>query len=124
MEKNAAIAVGSLRQIYKLENAYASAHPDKGFACQLKQLWPTKNIPDVDGNPMNFRAGKWAGYKFEIVGCTAEKNGGFAHYQVTAVPLTRMESGVQAFCTDQSGKVFSDLNGSASECLAVRLLLP
>jgi predicted aspartyl protease/Tfp pilus assembly protein PilF len=122
--KNEAIAVGSLRKIYELENAYASAHPDNGFACQLKQLWPTKNMPDVDGNPMNLLAGKWAGYKFEIVGCIPEKNGVFAHYQVTAVPLSRMESGVQAFCTDQSGNVFYDLNGSASECLAVRLLLP
>jgi hypothetical protein len=122
--KNEATAVGSLRKIQELENAYATAHPDNGFACQLKQLRPTENMRDVYGNPMNLLAGEWVGYKFEVVGCIPEKNGVVAHYQVTAVPLRPWASGVRAFCTDQSGNVFYDHNGSATECLAARQLLP
>jgi hypothetical protein len=121
--KNEATAVGSLRKIYELQTAYASGHPDDGFACQLKQLRPKENTPDIYGNPMNLLTGEWIGYKFEIVGCIQEKNGVFAHYQVTAVPLRPWSSGVRAFCTDQSGDIFYDRTGSASECLAARHLL-
>ena len=122
--KNEATAVGGLRKIYELENTFATAHPDNGFACQLKQLRPTENMPDVYGNPMKLLTGEWTGYKFEIVGCTQEKKGVVAHYQVTAVPLRPWSSGVRAFCTDQSGDIFYDHTGSAAECLAARHLLP
>ena len=122
--KYEATAVSSLRKIHELENAYAAAHPDKGFACQLNQLRPAENTSSVYGNPMNLVAGEWIGYKFEIVGCTPEKNGVSAHYQVTAVPLRPWATGVRAFCTDQSGSVYYDHNGSASECLAIKQLLP
>src|SRR2546428_701980 len=54
--KSEATAVGSLRKIYELENAYAIAHLDNGFACQLKQLRSADNMPDVDGMPMNLQA--------------------------------------------------------------------
>jgi hypothetical protein len=123
--KNEATAVGSLRKIYELENSYAATHPDNGFACQLKQLRADRNMPDAYANPTNLQAGEWIGYKYEIVGCIQEKkNGVFAHYQVTAVPLKPWASGVRAFCTDQTGNIFYDQNGSASECLAARQLLP
>jgi hypothetical protein len=121
--KNEATAVGSLRKIYELENAFATAHPGNGFACQLKELRPTENMPDVYGNGMKLLTGEWIGYKFEIVGCTEEKNGVVAHYQVTSVPLRPSSSGVRAFCIDQSGNIFYDQTGSASECLAARQLL-
>jgi len=122
--KSEATAAGSLRKIYELENAYAAAHADNGFACQLKQLRPKENLPEMYGNPMNFLAGEWVGYKFEIVGCLPQANGVFDRFQVTAVPLKPSVSGVRAFCTDQSGNVFYDLNGSASVCLAARRPLP
>jgi type IV pilus assembly protein PilA len=122
--KNEATAVGSIRKIQELENAFATAHPDKGFACQLKQLRPTENMPDVYDNSMNVLAGEWVGYKFEVAGCIPEKNGVVARYQVTAVPLSPLASGVRAFCADQSGNVFYDHNGSATECMAARQLLP
>jgi hypothetical protein len=101
---------------------YAAAHPDLGYACQLKQLQPTENTPpEVSyATPINFQVGESAGYKFEIVGCAPDKDGVLTHYQVTAVPLKPGLSGVQAFCTDESGSVFYDLNGSASECLAAK----
>jgi hypothetical protein len=120
--KNEAMAVGSLRKIYELENAYASAHRDDGFACQLSQLRPKENM--LDANSMNLLTGEWVGYKYEIVACAQEKNGVVASYQVAAVPLRPWASGVRAFCTDQTGNIFYDHTGSASECLAARQLLP
>jgi hypothetical protein len=120
--KNEATAVGGLRKIYELENEYAAAHRDYGFACQLSQLRPKENM--LDARPMNLLTGEWVGYKYEIVACAQEKNGVFARYQVTAVPLRPWSSGVRAFCTDQSGDIFYDHTGSASECLATRHLLP
>ena len=110
--KNEATAVGSLRKIYELENAFAAAHPDNGFACQLKELRPAENVPDVYSNGMKLLTGEWIGYKFEIVGCTQGKNGIVDHYQVTAIPLRPWSSGVRAFCTDQSGTIFYEQTGS------------
>jgi hypothetical protein len=122
--KNEATAVGSLHKIYELENAYATAHPDHGFACELNQLRADSHMPDGYAIFLNLRTGEWVGYKYEIVGCTQEKDGVFAHYQVTAVPLRPWTSGVRASCTDQTGSIFYDHTGSASECLAARQLLP
>jgi hypothetical protein len=122
--KNEATAAGSLRKIYELENAYAAAHPGNGFACRLKQLRPDEGLPEMYGSLMNFPAEVWVGYKFEIVGCLPKSNGVFDHYQVTAVPLQHMVTGVRAFCTDESGNLFYDLNGSATQCLAARQFLP
>jgi hypothetical protein len=116
-------AVGNLRNIYKVENVYATEHPDKGFACQLKQLQLPEDKAEIHGR-MNLLTGEWFGYKFEIVGCTQEKSGIVSHYQVTAVPVKPGATGVRAFCSDQSGNVFYDYTGSGSECLAVRELLP
>jgi hypothetical protein len=121
--KNESTAVASLRKIYELENAYSAGHPENGFACQLKQLQPAAGMPSLYGNPMNFLTKEWVGYKFDIVSCIPDKNGVFAQYQITAAPLRAGISGVRAFCTDQSGNVFYDSNGSASECLSARRLL-
>jgi hypothetical protein len=49
--KNESTAVGSLRKIYELENAYSAGHPENGFACQLKQLQPAAGMPSLYGNP-------------------------------------------------------------------------
>lgn len=117
MTKNEATAVGSLELIHELEKSYASQHPDSGFACKLEKLGPTQEMLQDARVPINLQTGKWVGYKFEIEGCSSEKDGGFDHYQVTAVPLRQWTSGVRAFCTDQSGNLFYDSNGSASECL-------
>jgi hypothetical protein len=125
--QNESNAVFSLHKLHVLENAYATAHPDIGYACQLMQLQPTEKEsgPFVAyGISVELRSGEGSGYKFEIVGCTPEKNGVVAHYQVTAVPLKPRVNGVQAFCTDESGSVFYDLNGSSTECMADRRLLP
>jgi hypothetical protein len=117
-------AVRSLRSVSELERSYVIEHPDKGFACQLNQLQPSVDKSVISGDRMDLLKGEWSGYKFEISGCTKENDGIFSHYQVTAVPVTPGGTGVRAFCIDESGRVFYDLNGSAIQCLAAKQPLP
>jgi hypothetical protein len=90
----------------------------------LNQLQSTLDRSDVYGARMNLLKGKWSGYRFEIRGCTRGNDGRFSHYQVSAIPITPGVTGVRAFCTDDSGNVFYDLNGSAIQCLAAKQPLP
>ena len=122
--QNEFAAVGSLRKITALESQYASAHSEKRFTCELSQ---PPHPPDVSGphDPIAAQlSGEWSGYKFAIVGCAPEASGMVLHYNVTARPTRPYSTGVRAFCTNQSGKVFYDLNGSPSQCLALRQELP
>jgi hypothetical protein len=50
----------------------------------------------------------------------ADATGIVTHHALTAGPLKPQETGVRAFCTDQSGVVLYDLNGSAFQCIALR----
>jgi hypothetical protein len=123
--KNEATAVGSLRKITALESQYAAAHPDAGFACQLPLVRPTEGKISGEYNATEaLLAGEWSGYKFAVTGCVAQANGIATHYQVIAVPAKPGSSGIRAFCTDQSGKIFYDPDASASKCLASRQPLP
>jgi len=119
--KNEATAVGSLHNITALENQYSAAHPDKGFACQLPLVRPTKEQISGQYNPTEaLLAGEWSGYKFAVIGCSPQPNGIVTHYQVIAVPAKPGTSGIRAFCTDQSGELFYDADASGSKCLASR----
>jgi hypothetical protein len=112
--KNEAAAVGRLQRINELEKSYVADRRNSGFACKLERLYePTQNM----------QTGEWAGYRFEMGSCSSEKVG-VVRYQVTAVPLRQWVSGVRAFCTDQSGNLFYDSNGSASACLSTQKPLP
>ena len=123
--KNEATAVGSLRKIHTLEIQYSGAHPGKGFACQLPLLGPTEKKISGEYNPTEaLLAGEWSGYKFAVIGCVAQANGIVTHYQLIAVPAKTGASGIRAFCTDQSGELFYDPDGSPSKCLALRQPLP
>jgi hypothetical protein len=123
-DQNEHAAVGSLRKVNTLESQYAAAHANKGFACELPLLQPTGKTQDAFDPNAALLSGEWSGYKFAVVGCAPVANGIVTHYRVTAVPVYPGGTGFRAFCTDESGKVFYDLNGSASECLAARLVLP
>ena len=61
------------------------------------------------------------GYKFVLAGCTPTEKGIVARYQITAVPIARGLTGVRAFCADESGTLFHEENGSATQCLSSRL---
>jgi hypothetical protein len=121
VRQNESSAVGSLAKINALQSKYAAAHPNEGFTCQLQRLRPAEDRA-TDYDPITaVLSGEWSGYKFVLVGCARAANGVVIRYQITAVPIARSVTGVRAFCTDESGKLFYEENGSAAECLSSRL---
>ena len=124
MAQNENAAVGSLRKINTLESQYAAGHANKGFTCELSLLGPKDKTGDPFDPTAALLSGEWSGYKFAVLGCAGEANGMVTRYRAIAVPSTRGVTGVRAFCTDESGKIFYDHNASASQCLALRQVLP
>lgn len=122
--QNESAAVGSLRKINTLENTYADAHAAKGFTCDLALLLPSEKMTGAYDPTASLLRGEWGGYKFAVTGCAAESNGIVTHYEVTAVPVKPHVTGIRAFCTDQSAKIFYDRDGSSTQCLVSRKVLP
>jgi hypothetical protein len=123
VRQNESAAVGSLRKIHDLQSKYAAAHPKEGFACQLQKLRPAED-PNTAYDPTTvLLSGEWSGYKFVLAGCTPTEKGVAIRYQITAVPVARGLTGVRAFCADESGTLFYEENGSATDCLSSRLPL-
>jgi hypothetical protein len=121
VRQNESAALGSLAKINALQSKYAVAHPNEGFACQLQLLRPAEDRTTVYDPATALLSGEWSGYKFVLVGCLPAANGIVIRYQITAVPVARGLTGMRAFCTDESGKLFYEENGSATECLSSRL---
>ena len=117
-------AVGSVTKINSLERQYAASHRDTGFACELVVLRPQQSGADTSGQDSGLLSGQRSGYKFAFAACAPEANGIVTQYQIFAVPIRPDVTGIRAFCSDQTGKLFYDLNGSASECLASRREIP
>ncbi len=117
---NEASAVGTLRRLNTLESNYAATHPVRGFTCELRRLQPAVPVTDAYETDEFWRAGVRVGYKFVVSGCEAGPRGVVMQYQVTATPLEPGKSGFRAFCTDQTGALWYDPDGSAEKCLASR----
>jgi len=94
------------------EITYTKFHPGQGYTCSLSDLAEAQSI----ANPL--ATGQKNGYVFELTGCAAGTEGGAnAQYQVVAYPLRVNQTGVRAFCSDQSGVIKVDTSGSAQRCL-------
>jgi type IV pilus assembly protein PilA len=107
---NEASAVGNVRNIVSAEINYQSVHPQAGFTCNLSDLSELLDPGVVSGQKH--------GYAFALQGCTADKEGDPpSHFQVTASPVTYNQTGVRAFCADESGVTKSDNTGSAQGCV-------
>ncbi len=117
---NESVAVGSLHRLKMLQSKYAAAHPTTGFACELPQLRATAPVSDTYDPDKFLVAETYVGYRFAVSGCDAGPNGVVTQYQVYAVPREPGKSGFRAFCTDQSGALWYDPDGSAVNCLAAR----
>lgn len=118
---NEVVSVSKLRPINTLQSDCASAHPTKGFACELPPLKSLSARKDTDYDSEHFLvSGVQYGYKFAVASCQADPAQRMIHYQLTAVPVDPGKSGFRAFCTDDSGVIWSDEDGSASNCLASR----
>lgn len=107
---NEASAVGAVRLLNTAEITYQAAHPDAGFTCSLSDLGQL-----LDPRLAN---GEKNGYAFRLVACSAETSGGpNTKYQILALPLAHDQSGVRAFCSDESAVIKVDGSGSPQACL-------
>ena len=109
---NESSAASGVRTLITAEASYAAQHPDKGFTCSLSAL--------KDGGLVSseLATGSRYGYRYEVGGCEAGAEGGAnKKFQIEACPLTVNQSGVRAFCSDESGVIRFDFHGSSQSCL-------
>jgi hypothetical protein len=118
---NEALAVSKLKTIGELQNNYLKSHPSEGFACRLSLLRPAGPLKLFDPDEY-LRTGQRSGYRFEIQ-CQMNPNGVVTQYEVSAVPIKPGRTGVRAFCADQRGVIWYDMDGSREKCLAARKAL-
>ena len=108
---NESAAVSSIRTVNTAERAYNSDHPQQGYTCDLAALMREY------GNDPSLASGKH-GYVFVLDHCAADSAGEpNTKYRVTASPEARNQTGVRAFCSDESGLIRSSPSGSPQACL-------
>jgi type IV pilus assembly protein PilA len=111
MAANESSAVGSVRTLEAAEITYSAAHPVQGYTCSLSDLAAAASI----NGPL--ATGQKSGYAFELTGCSAEtEDGPNVKYQIVAYPLRDNQTGVRAFCSDESAAIKVDSGGSARAC--------
>lgn len=102
-------AIVRMRALSAAEAQFAKAHPELGYTCSFSQL------PSTDETVMRMAKSQIVnGYAFDIVGCQAQLAAKpNATYYLTARPL---HSGQPAYCSDQSGILKADYDGSVERC--------
>ena len=109
---NEASATASVRTLNAAEESYALTHAQEGYVCSLSTLGEAGLVT----KPL--AGGQRNGYAFEISGCGATQEGmANKRYQIVAYPLRDKQTGVRAFCSDQSGVIRADPEGSPQNCL-------
>jgi type IV pilus assembly protein PilA len=109
---NEASAISVVRTLVVAEAGYSSIHPEAGYTCTLSDL---SGAGLIDAS---LAGGQKNGYTFELQGCSASAESvANVKYRVVAYPLTRNQSGMRAFCSDESGVVKTDGKGSPQDCV-------
>lgn len=106
---NESSAVASLRTLNTAEVSYSTEHEAVGFTCSLGEL-----SPPIDGT---LASGRRSGYEFKLSNCKADAKGTIVSYHLFAYPVVPNQTGVRAFCTDESAVIRVDASGSARNCL-------
>src|SRR4029077_4608513 len=101
MAANESAAVASVRTMIVAEAAYSQSHPPAGY---------TRSLSDLDqAIDRDLASGRKYGYVFELTGCSAGPEGGAnVKYQVLAYPMTVNQTGMRAFCSDESAVIKTD----------------
>jgi hypothetical protein len=109
------LAISSIRAINTSEIGFQIAHPAAGYTCKLDDLVGPAAMygwrdPELAG-------GQKDGYLFVLRNCRGD-NGHDAKtkYQITAEPINK-QSGLRAFCSDESSNLRYDVRGSGKKCL-------
>jgi len=102
-------AIVRMRALSAAEAQFAKMHPELGYSCSFSQL------PSTDETVRRMAKNQTDnGYAFDIVGCQAQGAAKpNATYYLTARPL---HSGQPAYCSDQSGILKADYDGSVERC--------
>ena len=106
---NESSAVAAVRTMNMAELVYSQKHPVAGYTCMLTDLHPS-----IDPELLN---GRKHGYVFDLKSCSAETAGGpKVRYQLIAYPAVSNQTGVRAFCSDESGVIRADDSGTGQRC--------
>jgi type IV pilus assembly protein PilA len=118
---NESSAVHLVSEINTAEVMYRTTYPDVGFTCTLSSLGGNKSSsPSPDQAQLledRVSSGEAHGYRLELRNCVNSEADGHK-YQVVAHPVVRHQTGVRAFCSDETAVVRVDASGSADDCLA------
>jgi type IV pilus assembly protein PilA len=119
---NEASAIGALHDLNVAEIRYTSTYIKVGSAPVLPALGGTKCSPPDEGSAClidaQLASGQKNGYRFELRNRIHSQTGMERDkYQIVAYPLVRNQSGVRAFCSDETAVIKVDANGSPDECL-------
>jgi len=107
---NESSAIASVRRLNVAETVHSQAHLEAGYTCSLSDLNQSIDRELADGRKH--------GYVFELKGCSPDTAGGpNMKYQVVAYPMSVNQTGVRAFCSDESAVIRMDPRGSARECV-------
>jgi len=111
MAANESSAVANVRTIATAEVVYSTQHPAEGYTCSLPA------IADAGLISRDLAQGLRSGYRFELSGCAPGPDGtAITVYRIVAYPVTANQTGVRAFCSDESAVIKVDAGGSAERC--------
>jgi hypothetical protein len=112
---NEVMASSSIRNIVSSENAYHTAHSERGYTCSLSELAQTNSQAGTENGvaPLDeeLASGKKHGYIFALTGCDG------LHFKVAAEPAMPA-AGQRAYCADQDGEIRFASDGKATTCLS------
>jgi type IV pilus assembly protein PilA len=112
MAANESSAVATVRTLNVAEVSYSVAHPNAGYTCALSDLAGDKLI---DGA---LASGQKNGYAFELTDCAPGAEGtAKVKFRVIAHPLVVNQTGMRAFCSDESNVIKVDASGSGPGCV-------
>jgi type IV pilus assembly protein PilA len=117
---NESSAYRAVRHITTAEVTYYLANPGVGYTCKLSDLAGNERISSFAKARLiddTLASGTKYGYQFVLQNCVRPEKGE-GSYQIVAYPVTRDQTGVKAFCSDETGAVRFNTNGSPDECLA------
>jgi type IV pilus assembly protein PilA len=113
-------AAAGVRTLNAAQLSYQSEYPKVGFTCSRSALGGSgPSAPSADHAQIiddRLASGENHGYRLELRNCVNSETEGHK-YQVVAYPLIGNQTGVRAFCSDESGVVRVDAGGSADDCL-------
>jgi type IV pilus assembly protein PilA len=121
MAANESSAVAGVMALNTAEITYQSQYSKVGFTCSLSALGGRGlSAPSGDHAQLiddRLASGEKFGYRFELRNCVNSETDGHK-YQVVAYPRVGNQTGVRAFCSDETAVVRVDASGSADDCLA------